>query len=213
MAIPSTIVAAASVFPMTLVATTRGQLPLRVVMLAIGGAESGWTADADGDCGLGGPSCGGCPGQSGAATSWGVWQIHNVHGAYLTQMSGSGTACDWRAWLFNPHNNAVAALNIYQSQGLGAWSTYTSGAWLNYLAEAQAAVNVTAAVVAPGPSAHAYAIPGLSAVTTSPLAVFGGILLLGGLGIAAFEADTHRARIREWFGRQLRRGTITSKGD
>ena len=72
---------------------------------------------------------------------------------------------------------------------------------------------LVAAVSVPGPSVHAYAIPGLGAVTTSPLTVFGGILLLGGLGIAAFEAGTHRARIREWFGRQLRRGTITSKGD
>ena len=46
--------AAVSVFPNTSVTTPYGTYSLRVVMVAIAGAESGWDPTANGDCGLGG---------------------------------------------------------------------------------------------------------------------------------------------------------------
>lgn len=215
MTIPANIVAASAVFPMTTVATSQGQVPLRVVMLAIGGAESGWDAQSDGDCGLGGPSCGSCSGQSGGATSWGVWQIHNVHGSYLTRVSGQSTACGWRSWLFNPANNAKAALAIYHSQGLNAWTTWRTGAWVRYLPEARAAVAASGSTAnsAPGPSATTPSFPLVRSVTQNPNVALAAVFLIGGLTIAGYEATEQRAKIREWFGRQLRHGTIRAKGE
>ena len=35
--------------------------------------------------------------------------------------------------MLNPQYNAAAAVAVYQSQGLGAWSTYKSGAYAKYL--------------------------------------------------------------------------------
>lgn len=127
-------VTAASAFPWVTVGTSAGSLPLPVVMVAIAGAESHWDPTAQGDYGLD-PGYGLCHGYS----SWGLWQIHNVHAGYLTQVSGTGSPCGWAAWLFNPGNNAQAAASVYRSQGLSAWTTYTNGAWLRYLPAATAA--------------------------------------------------------------------------
>lgn len=63
-------------------------------------------------------------GQPYATTGWGLWQI--TPGNSVPQF-GVNQA------LLNPLNNARAALAKYRSQGLGAWTTYTSGAYRQFL--------------------------------------------------------------------------------
>lgn len=59
---------------------------------------------------------------SGTQTSWGLWQISDgTHG-----WSYGGDPYD-------PVNNARVAIMKLHSQGLGAWGTYTSGAYKQYL--------------------------------------------------------------------------------
>lgn len=217
MSIQQAAAAAVSVFPATTVNTSRGRLPLRVVMVAISGAESGWTPTADGDCGLGGPSCGSCPGTGGLATSWGLWQIHNVHSAYLAQQTGSTSPCAWRSWLFTPHNNAQAALHIYQSQGLGAWGAYNDGSWASHISAAQSAVQ--AAMASPGPSEDVAQLGNSSgvAIPTPGSGIRGGVviglmLLGGGAAILAVDTDVHWAQIREWAARPISWGRMNTKG-
>jgi hypothetical protein len=61
---------------------------------------------------------------SDGSTDRGLWQINSVHG-YVPASS------------FNPLSNARQAVSVYNSQGLGAWTTYQSGAYLPYMAGAQ----------------------------------------------------------------------------
>jgi hypothetical protein len=109
---------------------------IQVTMVAIAGAESAWDPQAAGDPCAANPGVPCCAG----ATSFGLWQIHTVHAAYLRQVTGSNDPCVWRAWLSDPVHNAQAAYAVYRSQGFAAWTTYTSGAYRAYLAAAQQAV-------------------------------------------------------------------------
>jgi hypothetical protein len=71
-------------------------------------------------------------------TSIGLFQIHyTVHGDILTAMTGSSDPNFWVKWLTVPINNINAAIAVYHSQGLGAWTTYTNGAYLAYLESAR----------------------------------------------------------------------------
>jgi len=81
-----------------------GSKALAPVMAAIAMAESGGNSDAYN--------------QSGAS---GLWQI-----------LGAVNPSD-QGHLFNPQVNAREALLKYQTQGLGAWVTYTDGAYKQYL--------------------------------------------------------------------------------
>lgn len=124
---------AQALFPATVVATPEGDLPLPLVMVAIAGAESGWDARAAGDSGLPGPHCTGMAHGRPvvAATSWGLWQIHNVHGDFLRRATGSEDPCAWAEWLYEPGNNARAALHVLgpdPQRGLVNWSTW-GGPW------------------------------------------------------------------------------------
>jgi len=56
----------------------------------------------------------------GAQTSVGLWQV------------STGTHSYPASWT-TPQGNAAEAVAKYKSQGLGAWGTYTSGAYLQYL--------------------------------------------------------------------------------
>lgn len=47
----------------------------------------------------------------------GLWQINSTHGALST---------------YNVQGNAQAAVQVYNSQGLGAWSTFTGGQYVPY---------------------------------------------------------------------------------
>ena len=60
----------------------------------------------------------------GTQTSWGLWQISD------------GTHSEPVPGILNPETNAKAAVAKYRSQGLGAWGTYTSGAYRQYLSGA-----------------------------------------------------------------------------
>lgn len=55
----------------------------------------------------------------------GLWQINSVHGYGLSSM--------------NPLQNARQAVAVYRSQGLGAWSTFNTGAYKGFLATTAAA--------------------------------------------------------------------------
>ena len=99
--------AAVAQFPDVTVATTQGTLPLRSVMVAIGGAESGWDPSAAGDPCSSYPAAACCEGN----TSFGWLQYHLVYGArttWLTQATGSADPCAWAGWLQNQENCARA---------------------------------------------------------------------------------------------------------
>lgn len=85
-------------------------LPNPDLMAAIAMAESNGNTDAVGRVG-----------------EIGLWQINQpVH----VKAHPSWTV----SWLRNPANNAQAARTILNSQGLGAWTTYTSGAYKRFYA-------------------------------------------------------------------------------
>lgn len=78
-------------------------------MTAIALAESSGNPSAVGDLNI-------TPGGS-----IGLWQINlKAHPEYTQDE------------LFDPQTNANAAFAVYQSQGLGAWSTYNNGAYEQY---------------------------------------------------------------------------------
>ena len=142
MSIQQAVQAVQGAFPNISVPTTHGSFPLWVVMVAISGAETGgtWNPTAGGDCGLGGPSCGPCLFGGTGATSWGLWQIHNVHATYLTTQTHSADPCVWRQWLEDPDHNAQAAASVWRSQGLAAWTTYLDGHWATFIPAARQAL-------------------------------------------------------------------------
>lgn len=82
-------------------------------MVAIARAESGWNPSAVGDGG----------------NSIGLWQIYQPAHPWSRGMN-----------LRDPRVNALAAMRVYRSQGLGAWSVYNSGAYRAFLDEAAQAI-------------------------------------------------------------------------
>jgi hypothetical protein len=86
-----------------------GSKALAPLMAAIALAESG-----------GNPAANNYTDNGGTQTSWGLWQISN------------GTHTAPAANINDPLTNAKAAVAKYNSQGLGAWGTYTSGAYKQY---------------------------------------------------------------------------------
>jgi hypothetical protein len=88
-----------------------GSAALAPLMAAIAEAESG-----------GNPNATNPTDNNGTQTSWGLWQISN----------GTHTAPspNWN----DPVTNAQLAVQKLSSQGLGAWGTYTSGAYKAFLA-------------------------------------------------------------------------------
>lgn len=119
---------------------------LAVTMTAVAGAESGWNPEAGGDtprrlrelghnyeaalaetynCPLGSPD---------GPASWGLWQIFMpYHLEKIRRLGGPvGDPCQTAAWLKDPWNNARTANEVLLSQGLEAWATYRSGAWMRY---------------------------------------------------------------------------------
>lgn len=93
-----------------------------IVMVAIAGAESSYREDADNGV---------------AAGLWGI----NYH-----------AHPQWSAReLYDPNTNAQAAGSILHSQGLGAWVSYTSGAYRQYLGTARTAVSQASRDIGGGP--------------------------------------------------------------
>jgi hypothetical protein len=79
------------------------------IMVAIGGAESGWRVGAV------------SPPNTNGTVDYGWLQINSVHGY------------DPRKLTTDPVYNARAGLEIFKRQGLGAWSTYNSGAYRQFM--------------------------------------------------------------------------------
>ena len=90
-----------------------GSQSLAPLMAAIAEAESG-----------GNPSAVNAVDNNGTQTSWGLWQVSN------------GTHSPPAANILDPNVNAQQAVAKYQSQGLGAWGTYTSGAYRAFMSNA-----------------------------------------------------------------------------
>lgn len=173
-----------AVFPAVTAQTTAGPLPLRAVMLAIGGAESSWDTHAQGDKGLAGPSCGGF-------TSWGWLQIHSVHAAYLQAVTGSASACAWATWLYNPTNCATAALAVLgPSYDFGAWTTYQDGRWLAYLSQARQAL-----ATPPAGAGAAVAVSTGASVAPVNWPVVGAILGLAAVVAAVEVIEARRVAV------------------
>jgi Lysozyme like domain len=134
-----------------------GSTVLAPVMAAIAMAESG--------------GCSTALNPSGAS---GLWQI-----------LGAVNPADQNS-LFNPAVNAKEAVLKYQSQGLGAWTTYTSGAYKAYMSNSttpDTSVSTDAAATSASASAATYGtdcaikFPGLDLGITS---VGGGCLVTYG---------------------------------
>jgi hypothetical protein len=87
-----------------------GAPKLANIMAAIALAESGGQVDAKG-----GPNTDG-------SYDYGLWQINSSHRSY-----------DPAQLLSDPLYNARAAVAVYRSQGLSAWTTYNTGAYRSFL--------------------------------------------------------------------------------
>ena len=152
-ALAEAVAAARATFAPLPVPTPLGTMALPAVMVAIAGAESGWDARCAGDGGLRGPSCAGLAAGRPvpAATSFGLWQIHTVHGGLLRAAAGSDDACAWAEWLYDPLHNAQAAAAILGAgtAGLRNWTSWGNartpwaqgeGPYRRFLAQAAAAL-------------------------------------------------------------------------
>ena len=87
-----------------------GSRALAPLMAAVAMAES-----------AGNPAANNYDDNGGTQTSWGLWQVSNGTHNWPGQQDPN-----------IPLNNARYAVAKYQSQGLGAWGTYTSGAYQQY---------------------------------------------------------------------------------
>jgi Lysozyme like domain len=87
-----------------------GSAAMAPLMAAIAEAESGGNPDATNPTD-----------NDGKQTSWGLWQISNG--------THSMPSPNWN----DPVTNAELAVAKYNEQGLGAWGTYTSGAYKAFL--------------------------------------------------------------------------------
>ena len=100
-----------------------------VTMTAIAGAESQWKDDALGDTTLENSTWG---------PSYGLFQIRT-----LKRDTGTGSDRDIAALAGNDMRQARSAVDISQGgRDFSPWSTYTSGAFQNYLGQARAAANL-----------------------------------------------------------------------
>lgn len=132
-------------------------------------------------------------------TSWGLWQIHTRNAsACLVNTAPDMHPYDEVRLVTDPMYNAHAAVAVYHSQGLGAWSTYQNGAYRKflprvYIAHARSKATTHRIAAAPRKAAHAHHIahvvhhakpvvidePGLS-----PSSILGSaIILLVGCGL------------------------------
>lgn len=76
--------------------------------------------------------------------SYGLWQVNMLGEMGPRRRQQFGIANNDA--LFDPATNAMAAAQVYRSQGFGAWSVYRSGAYRQFLPAAQAAMGTTAAM-------------------------------------------------------------------
>jgi hypothetical protein len=161
--------------------TTYATKPFAALMAAIAEAESGGNPDATNPNDNGGKQ-----------TSWGLWQISL--GNHTPPSPG---------WA-DPATNAQLALAKLQSQGLGAWGTYTSGAYKAYVSGSTTpdsnipanAAALTAETTAAGASDCLYGIPGIPGTSWITDLTGSG----GNLGSACLIT---RSEARGWIGGAL----------
>ncbi len=96
------------------------------IMAAIALAESGGRAGAHND------------NRSTGDNSYGLWQINMIDNLGTERRRQLGLKSDEQ--LKDPATNVRAAKRVFESQGLGAWSVYRSGAYRQYLPEAKRAL-------------------------------------------------------------------------
>ena len=195
--------AALNVFPDVAVATPRGTYRLPAVMLAIGGAENPGWGNAPGDS-LSIYRDGGVserPYSCGGKTSFGTWQINlPAHSAMVASLSGipASDPCGQATWLADYLNCAKAALAVYRSQGLGAWTTWQDGAYLQYLGTAASAIAAAAAAATPTPSPTPSPAPTPGTPAVNPwlagLAVLGIVAVAGAGGWYVSRLPQRRAK-------------------
>jgi len=128
---------------------------VHVEMVAIAKAESGFRTDA-----IGGPN-------KNQTYDRGVWQINDVH------------RFDRNRLVRDSRYNAECAKNIFDRQGLRAWSVYNSGAWRRHENEARQGVAQSSSVVGTPDAAGGAAEPAKSGVTYGPP---GPQLTIAGIG-------------------------------
>ena len=116
-----------------------------ITMVAIAGPESAYIEDRPSSSdiiGMYGDQEAWHPYACDGVYSWGLWQVFMpVHHLLLQERTGSTDPCVWRDHLVDPGFNAILAHEIWATQGLSAWSTYNNGDYLDYLDEAEAAVD------------------------------------------------------------------------
>lgn len=84
-------------------------------------------------------------------------------------------------WLKDPDNNAKAGYAIFQSQGWGAWATYTSGAYKNHMGQDP--------LITVSKNTAASTVSDAVKTVTDPLAGVGDIL--GKIAAALFDPSTY----------------------
>jgi hypothetical protein len=137
-----------------------------VVMTAIAGAESGWNTTA-----------------KSPTDDWGLFQINRYYHQALFK----------RYTWYNAGDNVVMAWDVWKSQHYRGWSTYTNGAYLRYLSQAQKASGGAepsgGAVLGPSPIGPAPG-PGTSDYSPTVRAVAGkGVAGAGRLHSTAHALD------------------------
>lgn len=167
-----------------------GATPAQVpTMVAIALAESGGDTASKGDVSLETAEWG---------PSIGLWQIRS-----LNAQRGTGGVRDEIANL-DPQTNANHAMSILGSQGLAAWTTYTSGAYRLFLGRGNSASsNVSPTTATPIANASTSSVSGLSALLTNlsdpglwkrlALYLFGSTLILIGLIMLVYSTDAGKA--------------------
>ena len=120
--------------------------------------------------------------------SYGLWQVNMLDepGYMLGEERREKYGLSSNEELKDPLTNARAAYDILKSQGLGAWSVYTSGAYKTHLAEARKAARRRSPAPTPAPR-----------VTSSSMSLIPqgmnerGGLIQGGSGTTEMQYATH----------------------
>jgi len=192
------VLTASRVFPTTPISTSAGMLPLRVVMVAIAGAEDNFT-NGPGDK-INGSSIPYTTWNCNGYTSLGTWQIHiPVHFDLVTKlMTQSGAKsvtdpCAMAQWLSNYQNCAGVAAYIAGNDGggLSAWTTWNDGSWKQFIPQGlQSVSSITTGVpmvpvvsptqpVSTQPlgtqttTAAPIVVPSMTVPTVAPVSLFG----------------------------------------
>ena len=151
-----------------------GSASLAPLMAAIAKAESGLNPTSLNDT----PSTG--------DYSVGLWQINYYNGMLASRTRQFGSPQDLLA---DPAKQAAAAVAIYREQGLGAWSTYSSGAYRQYLngsvppdANVPTATNASATQASSGSGDCQISVLGVCLITKQQTKQLLGIITIGAGG-------------------------------